>query len=301
MFIFPDPSSKFADPTPGMVKHITTSRTVDMLRNLIGLFMCMVCGRVFKQACGLGRHHHATGHGPVYDEIIPSQGLKRRHRYSFRRKRELILDIMELTKENRGDAKRARSLVSHRSGVSISNLDKWVRGREIIFACARTPRLGGKCRIRPPMPQFPEAEIMLYFRFIYRRRYQALRVTRRWLCINFKDIRLNLGHDVDGWYPSNGWCSRFCKRWSITSQCRTNKKKFSIEERLPVIQEFHQHWIYGIQSSGKKTCPEYGCFKPANIYSTDQLPLPFGSPCSRSLNEKGSKRGNKFVAASEDD
>ena len=302
-------SKKTAGPVPDTVPafdHMSMpskfgSKTSELLRTLAGLFMCLICKRVFKQASGLGRHHQATGHGPVHDELLETQRHKRRYKYSFRRKRDLILDVMSLTKEYGGNAKRARTVISHRTGVSASCLDKWVRGREFIFACARTPRLGGKCRVRTPMPQFPEAETMLYYRFIYRRRYQALRVTRRWLRINFKDIRTNLGHDVDGWFPSNGWCSRFCKRWSITSQCRTNKKKFSIEERLPAIQAFHQYWIYGVQSSGVQTCPKYGRYKPSNIYSTDQVPLPFGSPCNRSLNEKGSKRGNRFVAASEDD
>ena len=120
----------------------------------------------------------------------------------------------------------------------MSCLDKWVRGREFIFACARTPRLGGKCRVSPPMPQFPEAETMLYYRFIYRRRYQALRVTRRWLCINFKDIRTNLGHDVDGWFPSNGWhgVPTFVRDGPLRRSVEQTKKKISIEERLPAIQ-----------------------------------------------------------------
>ena len=84
-------------------------------------------------------------------------------------------------------------------------------------------------------PRWPEAEFELYMAFIYRRRYQALRVTRSWLERNFKHIRHLHGHDVDGWTPSEGWYGRFYKRWEITSQCRTEKKKFSIEERLPVI------------------------------------------------------------------
>ena len=195
----------------------------------------------------------------------------------------------------------ARKLVSAETGVSEINLYNWVRDKDHIFRCADTWVLGGKCRVRVSQPRWPEAEMMLYFRFIYRRRYQALRVSRRWLRSSFKDIRANLAHDVDNWYPSGGWCTNFCKRWDITSQCRTNKKKISIEERLPAIQQFHRDWIYGIQRSGPQRSEKYGQYPPDCIYSVDQVPMPFGNPAKRSLNEKGAKRGNRFTAASEDD
>ena len=253
----------------------------------------------FRSASGLGRHHQASGHGPSY-EPLPIRH-KRRYKYSFRRKRELILQVLQATEALSGDAHQAKVLISNRTGVSSSNLYKWVQNKDFIFRCARTPRLGNKNRFRLVLPKWPEAELQLYFRFIYRRRYQALRVSRKWLRDNLKDIRANRGHDVDGWYPSEGWCSRFCRRWEITSQCRTNKKKFSIEERMPAIQAFHQDWIYGIQRSGVQRCPKYGQYPASTIYSTDQVPMPFSSPAKRSLNEKGSKRGNRFTGASEDD
>ena len=42
-------------------------------------------------------------------------------------------------------------------------------------------------------------------------------------------------------------------------------------------------------------------YPASTIYAEDQVPMPFSSPAKRSLNEKGSKRGNRFTAASEDD
>lgn len=145
-----------------------------------------------------------------------------------------------------------------------------------------------------------DAEDQLYIKFIYRRRFQALRVTRRWLRRTFKLCRAELGHNVDGWFPSEGWCTRFCRRYDITSQCRTNKKKFSIEERLEKIREFHQYWIYGVQSTGEQRCPKYGRYPQRCIYSMDQVPMAFSNPSKRSLNEKGAPRGCRFTAASED-
>jgi hypothetical protein len=90
-------------------------------------------------------------------------------------------------------------------------------------------------------------------------------------------------------------------RWEITNQCRTNKKKFSIEERLPAIRAFHQYWITAVQAGGPHRCPKYGRFPASHIYAMDQVPMPFSSAAKRSLNEKGSRRGNRFAAASEDD
>jgi hypothetical protein len=101
----------------------------------------------------------------------------KRNRHSFKRKRDLVLDVMRLTKDFNGDAKQARLMVANQTGVNTSNLDKWVRNREFIFKCARTRRLGNKYRWCAPSPNWPAAETQLYLRFIYRRRYQALRVT----------------------------------------------------------------------------------------------------------------------------
>jgi hypothetical protein len=141
----------------------------------------------------------------------------------------------------------------------------------------------------------------LYLAFIYRRRYQALRVTRTWLKRNFKHIRQQQGHNVDGYYPSEGWCCRFCKRWEITSQARTNKKKFSIEERLSTIQAFHTFWLRSVQKRLPARCDKYGYFPATHIYAMDQVPMAFSSPAKRSMNEKGAPRGCRFTAASEDD
>ena len=265
----------------------------------MGLFMCMICALCFPSASGLGRHHQATGHAPAYAQLGPPK--RTRNRYSFKRKRDLVLDVLRLTRLYNGDAKQARLEVANRSGANTSNLDKWVRNREFIFKCARTRRLGGKYRWCAPRPRWPAAETQLYMRFLYRRRYQALRTTNRWLKINMKDIRHNLGDDVRGWWPSKGWATRFCKRWEITNQCRTNKKKFSIEERLPAIQGFHQYWIGAVQGSGPARCPKYGRFPDSHIYAMDQVPMPFSSSAKRSLNERGARRGNRFTAASEDD
>jgi len=104
------------------------------------------------------------------------------------------------------------------------------------------------------------------------------------------DIRRNLGDGVDPhWLPSEGYLTRFCNRWNITSQCRTNKKKLSIEERLPAIQAFHQYWVYGVQHRQPPRDPKYGRYTPGTIYAMDQVPMAFSSPNNRTLNDKGER------------
>ena len=38
---------------------------------------------------------------------------------------------------------------------------------------------------------------------------------------------------------SNGWLRSFCERKGISNQARTEKKKLTVQEREPLLQEFH--------------------------------------------------------------
>jgi hypothetical protein len=270
------------------------------LRRLMGMFMCMVCFVSFKSASGLGRHEQATEHQRTLPKLSTKQ-TKGRKRYTFRAKRDHLLSVRTVSEGCGGDMFHARKIVSLRTGVSVDCLRDWENKSETILRYARTRRLGGSKAIGYPTPHWPEAEFELYMAFIYRRRYQALRVTRSWLKRTFKHIRHTQGHNVDGWFPSEGWCCRFCKRWEITSQSRTNKKKFSIEERLSSIQQFHTYWLRSVQRRQPSRCDTYGYYPATHIYAMDQVPMPFSSPAKKTMNEKGAPRGCRFTAASEDD
>ena len=271
------------------------------LRAYMNLFMCVVCKMSFHSASGLGRHEQATGHSRSLPDL-PLKHTRTRKRYTFRQKRDYLLAVRQVVQEAcGGDMHHARKIVSRRTGVKPARLWEWERRSETILKNARTRRLGGRYAVGFPSPRWPEAEFELYMAFIYRRRYQALRVTRSWLKRNFKRIRNLQGDNVDGWFPSPGWCNRFCKRWEITSQCRTNKKKFSIEERLPQIQAFHTYWLRSVQRRQPLRCPKYGYFPATHIYAMDQVPMAFSSPAKKTMNERGAPRGCRFTAASEDD
>ena len=110
-----------------------------------------------------------------------------------------------------------------------------------------------------------------------------------------------MGHDVAGWTPSQGWVAGFCRRWEISSQCRSSKKKTSIQERLPQIQAFHQYWLHVVQRQTPYTHPKYGKYAPSLMYTMDQVPMPFATPHLRTLNEKGTQLPVRLVGVSEND
>ena len=68
---------------------------------------CGKCNRVFRTKLHLGRHYQCSGHGPVRSAIIEA---KQRHSCSFRRKRDLLLELDGLD----GDV----SLLATRTGIS---------------------------------------------------------------------------------------------------------------------------------------------------------------------------------------
>ncbi len=266
-----------------------------------GKFICAKCYRLFDSQANLYRHYRAKKHMPDFQIPLGTSPIKRRQKWTFAKKSKILMAVTNWIPLCNGDIYRAKQQVASRYGIHINQISTWLRDKERIMLKARTRGLRNTVYEKPRNGKWYDAELRLYFKFIYRRRYQALRVTRKWLMRQFKKCRAELDDNVEGWKASGGWCSNFCRRWSITSQCRTNKKKLSIEERLPKIRAYHRYWIYGVQCSGEARDAVYGRYPPSHIYSMDQVPMPFSSPAKRSLNEKGAPQGCRFVAGSEDD
>jgi hypothetical protein len=244
-------------------------------------FFCQLgaCKRWFAKSRGLGRHYQTSGHGG------PSHPIRvrcRRHSYSFTRKRDLILELDGLRYAGVTDP--AKTL-SRRTGIHDSDLCKWNKNRNEIFLRARTRGMAKLRKYRPSIGTHPEAELELYGRFVWRRKYQRLATHRDWLRDNMAEI-LRRDYNITK-VRSAGWCSNFCRRWAITSQCRTNKHKQSVQERLPAIRKFHTWLIYGLQRSEPQRCPKYGRFPPHLMYHMDQVPLPFSSGSKKTLNMTG--------------
>ena len=274
-------------PTPGhMAKHFTQPEKlhVDSASGkprgaaATGHFECAVCGRDFHTRLHLGRHYQCSGHGPVPPIV---RTIKRRHSYSYRRKRDLLLEL-----DNMGAGESNVKLLSLRTGICKTTIHHWHSNREKIFLYARTKGVSKLRKFRPSMPHHPTAEVQLYVRFLWRRTVQRLRTNRSWLQRNMLDI-LARDYNITDFAASVGWAAGFCHRWDITNQHRSNKHKIPLSERLPAIKTFHRWLIYSLQRSGPQRSVKYGRFDPKRMFHMDQVPLPFSSSSKTTLNMKG--------------
>ena len=245
-------------------------------------YSCPRCSRQFGSARVLGRHYQCSGHGPTPPKISTP---RKRVSYTFKRKRDTLIELDSLSAGD-GRVDFPALVLSRRTGISTSLLCKWMQNRLHIFTMASSPGIGKMRKYRQDGGLFPYCETAVYTKFLWRRRYLRLKTDRAWLRAKMQAI-VDREHPGVVFVASQGWCSRFCKRWRISSQCRTNKHKASVLERLPQIRAFHQWLIYGLQRSGPQRCLKYGRFPPRRIYHLDQVPLPFSAGSKRTLNMIG--------------
>jgi hypothetical protein len=266
------------------------------------VYSCKQCCSTFTSGAGLQRHYQATGHDHARREPLPPR-LNKRHRYTFKQKRDALMAIERVQSDSaHTNHHRPALFVATQLGIDKSTISRWKQDEVSIFEKARTRRYGNKRAVSYPKPVWPEEEYKLYASFLIRRRIKGRRTTYAWLRRRFLDIRRRAGHVFPAnYYPSRGWCIRFCKRWEITYQCRTNKHKTPIEQRVPAIQAFHQHWIYGVQRSQPQRDAKYGRYPRNRVYHMDQVPFAFAGGDKRTLNEKGAPKGCWTIGASDDD
>ena len=239
------------------------------------------CKRTFQRDCERARHWQCSGHTPDC-ATVPETTITTRKSYTFQGKRDALLEYDGMRAEG---VVNASSKLANIFGISKSTLSEWEANRATIFLRAKTRGMAKMRKYRPSNGDYPEAESKLYARFVWRRKYLRQKVTKAWLKRNMANILLtNYNITSDGFRCSQGWCGRFCKRWEITEQCRTNKHKASVVERLPRIRDFHQWLIYGLQRSAPQRCEKYGRFPPERMFHMDQVPLQFSSSHNRTLN-----------------
>ena len=131
---------------------------------------------------------------------------------------------------------------------------------------------------------FQEAEVELYDRFLYRRTHHGLYVDGIWL--KHEMISILAVYKPDGWEAfgaSNGWLHRFCLRWNISSQYKTDGKSESPEERKTKIMAVIGEYLK-IQSTGEPTDNLFGRFAADQHWHVDSIPVSFSHPRKRSYN-----------------
>ena len=70
---------------------------------------------------------------------------------------------------------------------------------------------------------------------------------------------------------------------------KTNSKKASVEEKRPIIANFHAK-LRLFLSTGQNPHPKWGRFLPKNRWNVDQVPLPFSCQPSETYEQKGADR-----------
>ena len=248
---------------------------------------CAGCHKEFTNNGNLANHiAHSLQCSAAQMPPIQFRSRKRRVAYTFREKRKVLLAVDHYRSQGHINAVK---MVSEKEDIPVSDISKWGKDRARIFRLSITRHMGGRKRERYFTGKFHTQECALYLRFCWRREHLKLRVGRKWLRRQMKKLL-----DRDGIHNPRGlgdsWAGNFCKRWGITSQCKTNTKTTTIAERLPSIRNFHRWLIYGLQRSEPQRDPKYGRFPPHRMYHMDQVPLGF-VPCGtkRTLNRKGAR------------
>ena len=250
-------------------------------KGLDKVYMCHQCSLCFTRLLDLSNHQRF-----MHDGDQNRNRSKKRKRKSYTaelRTRAAAMYESEMNTNPIG----ARDRVCDHFGITAgSTLSSWMDEftREFTAHECASGRSEAR-RHRPYAAKWPEAEMMLYARFMWRRKFQKLSVSQRWLKNQMKDILRNHYGAVIRTL-SNGWVCNFQRRFGITQMCRTNKHKQSVQTRLPLIRQFHQY-IRGLLNSAPQRCPLYGRFPPHRVFAMDQVPLSFSALSKRSLNKSG--------------
>ena len=254
-------------------------------------FVCGGCARTFRSPQAIGGHYAKSEgcreHADRHRKFGTGFRRKRRHRPTWRQKREILTKVTEL---NARGCHNSQSLVAREEAIPLSTLNDWWRDRYAIYNRAAAHGVGSKRALYPSTGRYPYEETLLYMRFLYRRLILRLPVSYSWLQRHMRRLVAKYSPtDCKGFTGSNGWVTGFCKRWRITRQCMTNKHKLSLEDRLGVIRRFHRWLIYELQRSPPQRCPKYGRFPPELMFHMDQVPISFAPDIRRTLNPLGAR------------
>ena len=211
---------------------------------------------------------------------------QKRHRPTINFKCEVLVELKEL--EEAGAPFPVQLMLAVRPDLSRSCLYRWVQDQESIFI-AQARGHGSRRNVMTKGRQwFPASELMVYYRFVWRRKVRGLKVSDEWVQREMLSILKEF--QPEGWRLlscSRGWLGGFKKRYHISSQVRTNKKAVSIHEKLPRIKKFHKWLLHDLQRQEPQRCARYGRFPARFMFHMDQVPLAFVLDCSRTLNGVG--------------
>ena len=241
---------------------------------------CTFCeNSTFKNHAGLNGHmaqKHPTFWQARKARLLAGKTVRRKT-YPKKLKRSVVREIYL----NPG---MPMSSIATTFGIPTSNVSRWYQESFDIdfWSTCRKPRQKVEERA-----QFCEAERELNERFLHRRKVLGFFVDGHWLRHEMRKF-LKVFRPP-GWKTfsySNGWLSRFCTRYRISSQARTDHKSQSVEYRVGQVTNFISEYL-DTQKSGPAVDSVFGRFSPDRHWHVDQIPMPFSFPRTRSLNPIG--------------
>jgi hypothetical protein len=244
-------------------------------------FVCLGCSRGFTNAHGLTNHLRAyPGHCPQAPE---QRTVTKRTAYTYAEKFDVVTQL--IAAEAAGEYK-ATSRIANAKGIKEKTVRQWKFLQKDIIAVAGT-RHKNKKKLRWFTGLDEQAEQQVYFEFCQKRDL-GRKVRGKWLRKTYKKRVKAGGGKTKG---SKGWLAGFLRRWSISSQCRTNKKTTPIMDRKEKIMAFHTSLIYGLQWTGTQRCPKYGRFPAETMFHMDQVPIEFTGTSRKTYNRIGDRSG----------
>ena len=234
---------------------------------------CSECEKTFCNHAGLAGHM-STVHSKVwYQQRRAEKKVVRRHMPTEKTKREAVREVFF-------NPCLSMSSIGRSFGLSKSSLSRYFRQSFDVEFWGKSKRKKEKVEKRA---QFATAEEELHNRFLCRRKV-GYYVDGHWLRHQMRKV-LTVFKPI-GWKKftySNGWLYRFCTRYRISSQARTDQKAESDEYRLKQIIMCIEKYMK-IQRSGPPVDSVFGRFSPDRHWHVDQIPIPFSYPRLRSLN-----------------
>ena len=252
--------------------------------------------------------------------VIGGRSLKRkgaslkRHSYKIAKKLDAIEDLeAEMTKKTNDPMTKVAGV----HNIAISTLHGWYKQRDQLKAMSKVVRKGQFLKIAHKIPlhgrraaqerqRLPGAGRKPFFATIERkifnqiqqRRCQGTRTTTTWL----RAIMLHEVRQVDAnsnFKASNKWVWSFLRRHRLCVRRKTNGKNLSIQQRLPLIQQWHRDLRSRLRKGGGD--PKWGLYPPEQRWNVDQVPYCLGGLSTRTIDNvntnrvwvKGKKSGMK--------
>ena len=256
------------------------------------------CGKFCKNLGGLQSHLHFLHKTGKIKKVKPMRSRKNR---SYKFKANVLQQLYMARLSTTIDAEEKQDqTIAFKNGISKGMLSRWKREAFLYAAvdgdwnCRKQRAKSRSMYTRTG--KFDCCNQSLYYKLCYNRRVLGFEIDNFWL--RHQMIRLVKDaatdgvislEDADKFKASNGWLSKFLKKYGVSSQVATEKKPLHVTARLPLIQSFHNTIMSIQRSQGKSESSNsvYGRFAPEAIWNTDQIPLNFEHDSNKSYNEKG--------------